>query len=263
MITSFLNKLSHPLALMSEKLEGKNPVGVAHPAYPQVRGRHLKAKAQSYSSLALLVCVALSLCSFFPQPWSLSKSATQPSNISDPAEEWKDDVWPLRPQTPWDISTDFPHPRTIEYDVTEGTWLRLDVHPQTGDIVFDMLGDIYCLPASVYLRGTTTRAVPVLLGVPHDSDPHFSPQGDKLAFRSDAGLGLENIWVTEWTGCEAMGLRPPFDASIELAHALKSKDEDDNLLVAHVKESDVARERRLIREGRYNGMCTAQLSSYI
>lgn len=47
---------------------------------------------------------------------------------ADPAEEWKDDIWPMRQPAPWDISTDYPHPRVLEYDVEEGTWMRLDVH---------------------------------------------------------------------------------------------------------------------------------------
>ncbi|KAF8919205.1 hypothetical protein CPB85DRAFT_1549164 [Mucidula mucida] len=82
-----------------------------------------------------------------------------------------------------------------------GTWLRLDVHPISGEIVFDMLGDLYCLAPP----GTTAH--PILVGVPYDSDPHFSPDGDRLVFRSDAELGVENIWVMPWTGCEAMDVR--------------------------------------------------------
>src|ERR1700753_2171371 len=59
-----------------------------------------------------------------------------------PAEQWKDDMWPIFPLTPWDISTDFPYTRKLEYEVTEGTLLRLDVHPVSGEIVFDMLGEL-------------------------------------------------------------------------------------------------------------------------
>ena len=57
---------------------------------------------------------------------------------------WKDDVYPIFPTTPWDISTDFPYPRKLKYEVTEGTWLRLDVHPSNGEIVFDMMGTFIC-----------------------------------------------------------------------------------------------------------------------
>ncbi|KAG8958820.1 hypothetical protein FRC03_008801 [Tulasnella sp. 419] len=127
------------------------------------------------------------------------------ANEKDPALGWKDDIWPIRQQKPWDISTDFEHSRDLTYDVEEGTWLRLDVSPE-GEIVFDMLGDIYCLPASALKSSEITRAYPVLVGVPHDSDPHFSPDGKQLAFRSDAGLGVENIWIRPWHGCENAAL---------------------------------------------------------
>ncbi|KAI9569027.1 hypothetical protein HD554DRAFT_2204740 [Boletus coccyginus] len=152
-------------------------------------------------------------------------------NYDDPASEFKDDVFPLRPQDPWDISTDFPYPRTIAYDVEEGTWLRLDVHPISGDIVFDMAGDIYCLPAYSYsetslTNGKKTRAVPVLTGVPHDTDPSFSPEGDRLAFRSDAGFGVDNIW------------------------AIAQRVHDASLLGQGVRETEERRLRRLSEEGR-------------
>ncbi|KZT11646.1 uncharacterized protein LAESUDRAFT_671849 [Laetiporus sulphureus 93-53] len=174
----------------------------------------------------------------------------------DPSEEWKDDVWPIREQTPWDISTDYPFPRLCEYDVTEGTWLRLDVHPKSGEIVFDMLGDLYCLPADAYLSdhlafGGVSKARPILLGIPYDADPHFSPEGGRLVFRSDAELGIENIWVTEWKGCDAMDVRSG-DASEELSQALALKEYEDELLASGVKETSERKQHRLLREGRIN-----------
>ncbi len=148
--------------------------------------------------LTILACAALLslLFTYIPSPGS------EPVfHSTDFASEWEDNVWPYREQTAWDISTDFAYPRTLSYDVEEGTWLRLDVHPISGEIVFDMLGDLYCLAPP----GTTAH--PILVGVPYDSDPHFSPDGDRLVFRSDAELGVENIWVMPWTGCEAMDVR--------------------------------------------------------
>ncbi|KAL4065228.1 hypothetical protein J3A83DRAFT_4265356 [Scleroderma citrinum] len=172
----------------------------------------------------------------------------------DPASEFKDDVFPLRQHHPWDISTDFPYPRTLAYDVEEGTWLRLDVHPVSGDVVFDMAGDIYCLPASSYTKesrtlGITTQAIPVLTGVPHDADPRFSPDGNKLAFRSDAGLGVENIWVMPWAtgGCAEMDVRSP---SVMTPEAKAFKEYEDDLLAQGVKETEDRKFRRLAREGR-------------
>ena len=98
---------------------------------------------------ALLLSSVALLSTLYPTSWSPTSLFTTrvlpqsiPALLADPAEEWKDDVWPIREQTPWDISTDFPFPRKLEYDVTEGTWLRLDVHPKTGEVIFDLLGDI-------------------------------------------------------------------------------------------------------------------------
>lgn len=179
-----------------------------------------------------------------------------PKPTSDPSTEWKDDIWPIRQPSPWDISTDFPYPRTLEYDVQEGTWLRLDVHPVTSDIVFDMAGDIFCIPGNKYRHtnsGSIARAHPILLGVPHDSDPHFSPQGDSIVFRSDAELGVENIWIMKWTGCENMNVRPVQVEQGPLMDALELKAVEDNLLASGVKETSERKTRRLIREGRLEG----------
>ncbi|KAI0648336.1 hypothetical protein C8Q79DRAFT_1008671 [Trametes meyenii] len=207
----------------------------------------------------LLLSSAILISTLLPHPWSpvgvLNISQSHLASSANPADDWKDDVWPLREQTPWDISTDFPFPRSLEYDVTEGTWLRLDVHPKTGDIVFDMLGDIYCLSASAYTEsrldsGLLSRAIPVLLGVPHDSDPHFSPEGDRLVFRSDAELGVENIWIREWNGCEGSDIRPLRIVNEELKDALALKDEEDDLLSSGIKETAERKHRRLLREGR-------------
>ncbi|KAF4578451.1 hypothetical protein EYR36_000258 [Pleurotus pulmonarius] len=175
----------------------------------------------------------------------------------DSALEWKDNIWPFREPMPWDISTDFPYRRVLEYDVTEGTWLRLDVHPKTGDIVFDMVGDLYCLPAASYAQVSEgTRAVPIMMGVPHDSDPHFSPDGESLAWRSDAELGVENIWVTSWNGCHSMDLRPVQGASVnpELWNALALQNTDETLLANGIRETDERRYRRLLREGRSSAL---------
>lgn len=234
------------------------PIATAHTSTPF---RAPTAKSR-FARLVLLLTAAGTLSFFLPNLWArddavLRRVAHPLSALVDPASEWKDDEWPLREQTPWDISTDFPFPRKLEYTVTEGTWLRLDVHPESGDIVFDMLGDIYCLPGETYAResaGTDSpvKAHPVLLGVPHDSDPHFSPEGDKLVFRSDAGLGLENIWVVEWNGCDEMNIRPE-QAQGELMHALVDREVDDDMLASGVKETELRKKRRLLREGRLKG----------
>lgn len=215
---------------------------------------------------------ALAICAIFvllrtqlPSKFVTTPSRNPTSNSiitgvkEDKAYGWKDDIWPIRPQQPWDISTDFAHPRKLEYDVEQGTWLRLDISPD-GEIVFDMLGDLYCLPSDALRRldgQTRWRAYPILLGVPWDSDPHFSPDGRKLVFRSDAGLGVENIWTMPWRGCRAAALRS-YDHGAETAYplnqgllqALAHEEEDESWLAQGFKEDDNKRQRRLLREGR-------------
>ena len=36
--------------------------------------------------------------------------------------------------------------RTVDIDLTEGTWISLDVSPDGGTIVFDYLGDLFTIP---------------------------------------------------------------------------------------------------------------------
>lgn len=199
-------------------------------------------------SLPFVCFLALGL---YFTPWHAFKEPATNSPFDD--FERKDDIWPLRPQTPWDISTDFPYPRTLEYTVEEGTWLRLDVHPRTGDIVFDMAGDLYCISGAEYQQHSPLVSIArsFLRGVPHDADPHFSPEGDRVAFRSDAGLGIENIWVMKWRGCEEMDLDSSADSQLVEAHALE--DEDRQLLLVGKVESEQRNRRRLLREGRLGG----------
>jgi hypothetical protein len=221
----------------------------------------------------LIICsIALALSVFFPTPWSPLRARTFFTKVplqtttTDSASQWKDDIWPLRPQTPWDISTDFQYPRRLEYDVSEGTWLRLDVHPKSGDIVFDMVGDLYCLSAKDVAKQTSTtgvaRARPILLGVPFDSDPHFSPFGDRLVFRSDAELGIENIWVMEWKGCESMDIRSQDNEDEMLSKALALKQSEEDMLAAGIKETPGRKHRRLLREGRLGGILSPKFSVF-
>ncbi|KAK0442843.1 hypothetical protein EV421DRAFT_2081966 [Armillaria borealis] len=223
--------LDHDMGLKTEH-------NLAYRPYPTSRTR------RALRWLFLLVAAGL-LSRLAPH---LATRTTQ-SAFTDPAAEWKDNIWPIRPQTHWDISTDFPFPRLLEYDVEEGTWLRLDVHPTTGDIVFDMIGDLYCISSedAYDQSGGAATARPILRGVPYDSDPHFSPEGDKIVFRSDTELGVENIWVMEWRGCEKMDLMG--EGSLR-SRALEFQHEDDGFLAQGVKETPERRKSRLIREGR-------------
>ncbi len=90
----------------------------------------------------------------------------------------------------WDVS----HPgysvppTTATINVTEGTWMSLDVSPDGESIVFDLLGDIYRIP---FAGG---EAESLLGGHAWDIQPRFSPDGSAIAFSSDRAGG-ENIWI--------------------------------------------------------------------
>lgn len=86
--------------------------------------------------------------------------------------------------------------RVIEYDTREVTWPALDVSPDGGTILFDLLGDIYALPS----QGGKAR--PVMTGAAFDSQPVFSPDGRHIAFVSDRD-GAEALWVADVDGDNA------------------------------------------------------------
>ena len=78
--------------------------------------------------------------------------------------------------------------RHIRFDTDEGTWVSLDVSPDGRSIVFELLGDLY----QMGIRGGTAQ--PLTHGLPFDSQPRFSPDGNHIVFVSDRS-GNENVWI--------------------------------------------------------------------
>ena len=87
----------------------------------------------------------------------------------------------------------YPFDVNVSIDVTEGTWMSLDVSPDGKEIVFDLLGDIYTMP----IGGGEARAL--TSGIAWDMQPRYSPDGKWIAFTSDRSGG-DNIWVIERDG---------------------------------------------------------------
>ena len=104
-------------------------------------------------------------------------------------------------QPDWDVTQPSfsSNPITANLDVTEGTWLSLDVSPDGSTIVFDLLGDIYSVPM------TGGDATPVTSGHGWDMQPRFSPDGTQIAFTSDRAGG-DNIWIQSLATGEARQL---------------------------------------------------------
>ncbi len=50
----------------------------------------------------------------------------------------------------WDVSNppDGGPYKEVSFSVNEGTWMNVDISPDGKEIVFDLLGDIYSMPAA-------------------------------------------------------------------------------------------------------------------
>ena len=85
--------------------------------------------------------------------------------------------------------------RTVRFETDAVTWLSLDVSPDGSRIVLEAVGDLYTLP----IEGG--RAERITSGMAFDSQPRFSPDGERIAFISDRD-GREAVWVSNADGGE-------------------------------------------------------------
>jgi Tol biopolymer transport system component len=93
----------------------------------------------------------------------------------------------------WNVEETGQPYRDVRVSTTEGTWMSLDVSPDGRTIAFDMLGDIYVIPAA----GGDARALHA--GPAMQRSPRFSPDGRKLLYISDAD-GADNLWISNADG---------------------------------------------------------------
>lgn len=83
--------------------------------------------------------------------------------------------------------------RTVEFETDEATWISLDVSPDGQTIIFELLGDIYTMPA------TGGEATALLTGMAFQSQPVYSPDGSQIAFISDED-GSDNLYIANADG---------------------------------------------------------------
>ncbi len=86
--------------------------------------------------------------------------------------------------------------RTVVFETDEATWMSLDISPDGRTLVFDLLGDIYTLPAS------GGKASALITGMAFQSQPVYSPDGSKIAYLSDED-GSENLYIADADGSNA------------------------------------------------------------
>ena len=93
----------------------------------------------------------------------------------------------------WDVN----HPPGEAYfadiDVTQGTWMNVDVSPDGKNVLFDLLGDLYIMP----IKGGEAKAI--THSIAWEMQAKFSPNGKKIAYTSDQGGG-DNIWIMDVDG---------------------------------------------------------------
>jgi Tol biopolymer transport system component len=98
--------------------------------------------------------------------------------------------------------------KPLKFTTDEGTWLSLDVSPDGRTIVFELLGDLYTLPAA---GGKATR---ITSGQAFDAQPHYSPDGKTIVFVSDRTQS-DNLWIVNADGTSPRALTRETDQKFQ------------------------------------------------
>jgi Tol biopolymer transport system component len=98
--------------------------------------------------------------------------------------------------------------RTISFSTTEGSYMNVDVSPDGKYILFDLLGDIYCVSSSGGKAKQLTRGIALNLR------PVWAPDGAMIAYISDrSGSFLLNVMDLKETYHTVLGnYKPPHES---------------------------------------------------
>ena len=145
-----------------------------HVSFPESR------RFNSISQAFLMVRRTLAVCALFG---CLTVDALAAESAGAEAEALKSDE-------KWSVERPLESTQEITIDVSEGTWMSVDVSPDGKSIAFDLLGDIYEVP----IGGGQARNISS--GMAWEMQPRYSPDGKTLAYISDRDGG-DNIWLQE------------------------------------------------------------------
>jgi len=123
-----------------------------------------------------------------PAPLPAPAGATTPATEPEKKDEKKEEKW--------DVNNPPGPAHDVTIDVSEGTWMSIDVSPDGKEIAFDLLGDLYTIP----IGGGEAKAL--TSGAAWDMQPRYSPNGKWIAFTSDRSGG-DNIWYVNRDGSDA------------------------------------------------------------
>lgn len=128
---------------------------------------------------------AVSLCLFASPALAARRGPDKKAQPAPPAAE---------EAKKWEVANPANQPTSeVPIDVSEGTWLSLDLSPDGNEVIFDLLGDLYSVP----LAGGEAKAL--TSGMSWDMQPRVSPDGKTIAFISDRAGG-DNVWLIDRDG---------------------------------------------------------------
>lgn len=148
-----------------------------------------RGKAQLASLTAALIAGGLTGCVHPSPDVAASPPASLPAIATTPGVSGRPPTPLARPGQTLPLVP----ARKIAFETSTGTSLSLDVSPGGVEIIFDMLGDIYALPAD------GGEAVRLTSGLAVDTQPVFSLDGATIVFLSDRS-GAENLWLMDADG---------------------------------------------------------------